>query len=116
MALKKINSEIQYTALSTDIVANAIVGLSNAGAVVFISDTAEWKLVLDDLTLADYFEPVSLNGSISIGVVEGQGVAGTPSGGVLSVESETSMTPMLIEHSATSVSPTRKLLLLHMLL
>jgi len=60
-----------YTSLSSDIVNNAIGGASIIGATVFLTDTAEWKIVLPDLTLGDYVLPVaiSLAGNVEIGAV-----------------------------------------------
>jgi hypothetical protein len=58
-----------YTALSTDVVANAIPGASIIGAIVLLTDTAIWKIILPDLTLADYALPISFNGSVDIGAV-----------------------------------------------
>jgi len=58
-----------YTALSTDVVANAIEGATRVGAIVLLTDTAIWKVILDDLTLDDYALPISFNGSVDIGAV-----------------------------------------------
>jgi hypothetical protein len=58
-----------YTALSTDVAANAIAGASMKGGIVLLTDTAIWKIILDDLTLADYALPISFNGSVDIGAV-----------------------------------------------
>ena len=60
-----------YTALSTDIVASKIDGAVRVGATVFIIDTADWYIIEDDLTLADYVLPVALSlaGNVEIGAV-----------------------------------------------
>ena len=60
-----------YVALSTDVVTNAIAGASIVGGTVFLSDTAAWKIIKPDLTLADYNIPASIStGDIQIGAVE----------------------------------------------
>lgn len=61
-----------YTALSSDVVTNAITGASIVGGTVFLTDTAAWKIIKPDLTLADYVLPVdiTLAGDLSIGAVE----------------------------------------------
>jgi hypothetical protein len=61
-----------YTALSTDIATNAITGASIVGGTVFLTDTAAWKIIKPDLTLADYVLPVdiTLPGDLEIGAVE----------------------------------------------
>lgn len=60
-----------YTALSTDIADNKISGASLSGATVFLTDTAVWKIILPDLTLADYVLPVNVvfAGELEIGKV-----------------------------------------------
>ena len=61
-----------YTALSTDVSAGKLPGASIVGATVFFTDTAEWKIVEDDLTLSDYILPlkVTMEGDLEIGAVE----------------------------------------------
>jgi len=46
-----------YIALSTDISSNAIAGCSIIGATVFLTDTEAWKIVTQNLTLADFVFP-----------------------------------------------------------
>jgi hypothetical protein len=43
-----------YTFLSTDIVGNAVVGVTREGAVCLATDTGTWYIVKSDLTLASY--------------------------------------------------------------
>lgn len=43
-----------YTALSSDIVSSKISGASMVGALVYLTDTKTWKVILPNLTLADY--------------------------------------------------------------
>ena len=45
---------VHYIALSSDIVGNQISGASIVGAKIFLTDTGTWKIILPDLTLADY--------------------------------------------------------------
>ena len=96
-----------YTAVADDVVDNAIDGASLVGKLVYITDTQDWKIIQKDLTLAAYHLPISVDTEISIGEVaqgtpgaspwlvdgsgtvqpvEGDGIPGTPSGGVLSVQ------------------------------
>jgi hypothetical protein len=58
-----------YTALATDIGTNKITGAVRPGNTIFLTDTAAWKIVMDDLTLADYAIPATFSGSISLGAV-----------------------------------------------
>ena len=59
-----------YTALSTDVGLDGKIPLASMkGGVVLLTDTAIWKIILDDLTLADYALPISFNGSVDIGAV-----------------------------------------------
>jgi hypothetical protein len=60
-----------YTALSSDVVANNIPLASIPGATIFLTDTAEWKIIKKDLTLADYALPIVANitGDIVVGDV-----------------------------------------------
>jgi len=76
MALIRINPENQYSALSTDIANSMIAGLSNVGAVVYLTDTKAWKIVNSNLTLSDYDLPVNFNGTVDIGTVD-QGTGGS---------------------------------------
>ena len=46
-----------YIALSTDVSAGKIAGATTIGETVFLTDTDEWKIVLDDLTLDDFIPP-----------------------------------------------------------
>jgi hypothetical protein len=46
-----------YMALSTDVSANAISGAVLIGKTVLLTDTQAWKIILEDLTLADYVFP-----------------------------------------------------------
>jgi hypothetical protein len=105
MALTYVKSQDVYYCLSTDISNNKLTGASQIGSKVFTTDTELWYIILSDLTLSTYEEPVSLNGSITIGTVVGQGISGTPAGGLLSVQGTSTMTPIIIKHAATSVSP-----------
>jgi hypothetical protein len=59
-----------YTALSSDInLDGTITRVSKKGRIVLLTDTGIWKVVLEDLTLADYALPISFNGSVDIGAV-----------------------------------------------
>ena len=58
-----------YTAVSGDIVANAIPGATTAGSTIFLTDTGAWKIIKGDLTLADYAIPAAFGGTISLGAV-----------------------------------------------
>lgn len=77
MALKFIsqNSTPTYIALSSDIVDSTIDGCIIIGGTVFLTDTYEWYIVKEDLTLESYSLPISLAGDITIGLVN-QGSAG----------------------------------------
>jgi hypothetical protein len=57
-----------YTALSSDIIGNKISGASVVGDTIFLTDTASWKIILDDLTLGDYVLPIAI-GNVNIGDV-----------------------------------------------
>lgn len=59
MSLKLVSLSIpDFMALSSDIDGdNKIPGLGIVGAKVFITDTQVWKIVLPDLTLADFIFP-----------------------------------------------------------
>lgn len=46
-----------YLALSSDIVDGKISGCSNIGRTVYLTDTAEWKIILPNLTLDDFIFP-----------------------------------------------------------
>ena len=74
MALHEILSQNYFTASSSDIANNAIVGLDNPYAVglrVYITDTKMWKIVNDDYTLSDYIINSDLQvADIQIGAVE----------------------------------------------
>jgi hypothetical protein len=66
-----------YTALTTDVVANAIVGANVPGRTVLITDSGAWKIIKEDLTLEDYALPMTFAGSISVGAVSvGDSAAG----------------------------------------
>lgn len=61
-----------YTCLDADIIANAVAGATIVGGTIFVTDTAVWKIIKPDLTLAPYVLPVSITvdpGSINIGSV-----------------------------------------------
>lgn len=65
----KLNTP-NYTALSTDIALDGTLPKAYIiGATVLLTDTNIWKVVKDDLTLADYALPISFNGSVDIGAV-----------------------------------------------
>jgi hypothetical protein len=51
------NSTPNYLAMSTDVDSGTLPGASRIGGTVYLIDTAEWKIVLDDLTLDDYVFP-----------------------------------------------------------
>lgn len=59
MALTKlgITRFPNYIALSSDISASKIAGASIVGATVYLTDSQEWKIILPDLTLADFLFP-----------------------------------------------------------
>jgi hypothetical protein len=71
MALTLIekNDDVRYLALSTDIAGNKITGASDIGKRIFLTDTSAWKIILPDLTLADFALPVEFAGTISLGTV-----------------------------------------------
>ncbi len=71
MTLKFIRKDTAptYIALSSDIVTNQIAGASIIGGTVFLTDTGDWKVISDDLTLENYTLPVVFGGSITIGTV-----------------------------------------------
>ncbi len=52
------NKWFDYIALSSDIADNKIVGASRVGGVVYLSNTGAYKVILPDLTLADFKQPV----------------------------------------------------------
>ena len=59
MALVQVyNGYFNYLALTTDIVDNKIVGASKIGGIVYLSNTGAYKVILPDLTLADFKQPV----------------------------------------------------------
>lgn len=79
-------NEPNYTALSTDVVDNKIVGASNVGQKVLLTDTGAWKVILSDLTLGDYAMPASFSGTITLGTVAiDQTPAGTSNGVVVGI-------------------------------
>ncbi len=59
MALTRIDKDNipMYLALSSDIVGGAIPGANAIGKTVYLTDTASWKIILDDLTLDDFVFP-----------------------------------------------------------
>jgi hypothetical protein len=65
-----------YTALSTDVSTNKIAGASIIGAIVLLTDTGSWKVILSDLTLADYALPMS--GTITTGGLTDTQLRATP--------------------------------------
>lgn len=78
-----LDREPNYTALSTDIINGRIVGASIKGATVFLTNTQVWKIVDENLDIIDYKNaPIEL----TINEIEGQGVAGVPAGGVMSIQ------------------------------
>lgn len=83
MALKFINetSVPAYICLSTDIVLSTIAGLSLVGKLVFTTDTAEWYIIENDLTLSPYALPVTFAGTISVGAVS-TGVSAAATDGI----------------------------------
>jgi len=48
-----------YTALSSDISNNKILGADMIGKVVYLEDTGAWKIIKSDLTLGAYVAPPS---------------------------------------------------------
>ena len=79
-------NEPNYIALSTDVADNKIVGASNVGQKVLLTDSGDWKVILSDLTLGDYAMPASFSGSITLGTVAiDQTPAGTSNGVVVGV-------------------------------
>ncbi len=47
-----------YISLSSDIVDNKITGATKVGGIVYLSNTGAYKVILPDLTLADFKQPV----------------------------------------------------------
>lgn len=60
-----LDSVPSYLALSTDISGGAITGASVVGKLVYLTDTATWKIIKNDLQLADYTYPVGNTGGVS---------------------------------------------------
>lgn len=59
MALVQVyNGYFNYLALTTDIVDNKIAGASKVGGIVYLSNSGAYKVILPDLTLADFKQPV----------------------------------------------------------
>jgi hypothetical protein len=52
-----LDSTPTYLALSSDISGGKITGASIVGKTIYLTDTAAWKIILADLTLADYVAP-----------------------------------------------------------
>jgi hypothetical protein len=78
MTLIKLGSDNvpNFIALSSDItIDDKIVGASIIGGTVYLTDTSAWKIIKSDLTLDDYFLPITLSGSVSLGTVS-QGAGG----------------------------------------
>lgn len=46
-----------YTALSTDIEDNQIEGANAIGRTIYLTDTDEWKIITQDLTLEEFVFP-----------------------------------------------------------
>lgn len=80
MTLKFLSIERMpnFIAESSDISEGKIAGCSIVGATVFMSDTYEWYIVKNDLSLENYGLPISVAGDITIGLVN-QGSAGMES-------------------------------------
>jgi hypothetical protein len=68
------NAQPSYIALSTDIDGGTIDGVSHVGRLIYITDTAEWYVIEEDLTLSAYSLPVNV-GNINVGAVN-QGTPG----------------------------------------
>jgi hypothetical protein len=117
MALQFIseNSTPAYTALTTDVVNSKIDGASLVGKLIYMTNNHSWYIINTDLTLSTYVLPMTIEGDVSIGAVsqgdagvnawlvdgsdvtqpvEGVGAAGTPSGGVISIQGVGSGTPV----------------------
>lgn len=76
-----IDSVPNYTAVSTDIVDNAIDGATSVGKLVFTTDDAAWYIIGSDGLLATYAIPASFAGSITLGEVSiDQTTPGTTNG------------------------------------
>lgn len=60
MALTQVQDSkwFDYVALSSDIANNKIVGASKIGGIIYLSNTGAYKIILPDLTLADFKQPV----------------------------------------------------------
>lgn len=111
MALVFIGEEAvpSYVCLSTDIVDLKITGAVLVGKLVFATDSGIWYIIKKDLTLSQYVLPISIAGGVTIGTVnqgnpgaldwpvvaDGRGTAGTPVGGVLTVQGDPVMMPLL---------------------
>lgn len=59
MALIQVdNMYCTYIALTTDVVDNKIAGASKIGGIVYLTNSGAYKIILPDLTLADFKQPV----------------------------------------------------------
>ena len=67
-----------YTFLSSEISSNKVPGISIVGAVCLATDTGNWYILKEDLTLQAYALPVdiTINGGVTIGTVT-QGTGGS---------------------------------------
>lgn len=72
LTFMSVNSLPTYTALSTDISGSKIDGAAIVSGTVFLTDSGDWKIILPDLTLAEFILPVAFTmaGDIEIGAVE----------------------------------------------
>jgi hypothetical protein len=100
MAIVKIGAMNipNITCLSSDVADGKIAG-AQPGMVIFYSDTAAWKIVKSDLSLADYAIPATFSGTISMGAVSiGASATGTDGignyGAVITAPGDVSSAPM----------------------
>jgi len=107
-------ADVNYLALSSDIVNSTIDGLSEIGAIVYTTDDSQWYIVENDLTLTAYTLPISISGGVTIGtvaqgtaslterwLVDGSGVTQPVSGTVTTVASLESVVDVSNSTSAT---------------
>ena len=106
MALQFIGSDCvpSYIALSSDISSSKIAGAVLVGKLVYLTDTATWKIIKANLDLSDYTMPVTLSASSSIDIgdvtlLPGEAYIGT----VGAKTTVVSNTPVLTVH-ATYIS------------
>lgn len=105
MALSQVSGQATryFTAISTDIVANKIVGASYTGVPVMITDTVPptWYIINPDQTLSPFSNPTSITsalptGTNTIGTVNTQTLSGTvlntPSAAIITTTTSANLT------------------------